>query len=228
MRTYKLHLIRHGLTEANSRGLYAGDTELSLSEEGIMILKDLAENCGYPPVEEVYSSPRVRCLETAELLYPGYRPVVIDGLKEVSFGKFEGKSAADLAGDRDFDAWVESGYRSVPPGGEKAVDFHERCRQGFEAVLSQMMKKGIFTAAVITHGAVIMNIMAAFSVNKRSFLDWQLGAGEGFTVVITPQLWMSGHIFEVRGMVPEGLYEEDSERDYDLVDIPEVEGEEHE
>ena len=33
MKTYKIHLIRHGQTEANAKGLYIGMTDLPLSPE---------------------------------------------------------------------------------------------------------------------------------------------------------------------------------------------------
>ena len=35
MKTYKIHLIRHGQTEANAKGLYIGMTDLPLSPEGL-------------------------------------------------------------------------------------------------------------------------------------------------------------------------------------------------
>ena len=45
MKTFKLHLIRHGLTDANFKGIYAGSgTDLPLSEEGTRQLKQLRED----------------------------------------------------------------------------------------------------------------------------------------------------------------------------------------
>ena len=44
MKNYRLHLIRHGMTEANRRGAYAGRrTDVELSPEGIRELLDLRE-----------------------------------------------------------------------------------------------------------------------------------------------------------------------------------------
>ena len=44
MKTYKIHLLRHGITEANADGRYIGRTDLPLSPEGLaaLLLKELS------------------------------------------------------------------------------------------------------------------------------------------------------------------------------------------
>ena len=45
MRSYKLHLIRHGATDANKEGRYiGGKTDLPLSQEGKREIKNLYED----------------------------------------------------------------------------------------------------------------------------------------------------------------------------------------
>lgn len=44
MITYKLHLIRHGQTEGNQKGLFVGRTDMPVSEEGF----DELSGCGIP------------------------------------------------------------------------------------------------------------------------------------------------------------------------------------
>ena len=41
MKTYKLHLIRHGMTEGNLNGQYIGRTELPVLPEGVTKLENL-------------------------------------------------------------------------------------------------------------------------------------------------------------------------------------------
>lgn len=48
MKTYKIHLIRHGQTEANAKGLYIGMTDLPLSPEGLAELLTLKREYTYP------------------------------------------------------------------------------------------------------------------------------------------------------------------------------------
>ena len=40
VRGYRIHLIRHGKTEANEKGIYIGNTDFPLSEEGRRELTD--------------------------------------------------------------------------------------------------------------------------------------------------------------------------------------------
>ena len=45
MKSYKIHLLRHGLTEANERGWYLGLTDLPLSPSGLAALLEQKKNC---------------------------------------------------------------------------------------------------------------------------------------------------------------------------------------
>ena len=50
MITYKLHLIRHGQTEGNQKGLFVGRTDMPVSEEGfdeLSRLRDTYESVSY-------------------------------------------------------------------------------------------------------------------------------------------------------------------------------------
>ena len=71
MKTFKLHLIRHGLTSGNLQGLYIGSgTDIPLCDEGRAQLAELKERFEYPQVDTVFSSPLMRAVETANILFP--------------------------------------------------------------------------------------------------------------------------------------------------------------
>ena len=56
MKTFKLHLIRHGITAGNLQGLYIGSgTDIPLCDEGRAQLADLKERFEYPQVDTVFS-----------------------------------------------------------------------------------------------------------------------------------------------------------------------------
>ena len=82
MKTYRIHLIRHGFTNDNIEGVYCGITDTSLCAEGKEQLQQMAEEYTYPDAQFVFSSPLKRCLETAEVIYPALKPVIIEGLTE--------------------------------------------------------------------------------------------------------------------------------------------------
>ena len=86
MRSYKLYVIRHGLSIANKKGVYLGSTDISLSEEGRQEIMSLVQQYEYPKVQKVYSSPLKRAVETAEIIYTNNLIENIDALRECSFG----------------------------------------------------------------------------------------------------------------------------------------------
>lgn len=60
MVTYKLHFIRHGMTDGNRTGRYVGRTDVPLCQEGRQELEALKQKYRYPEVQEVYCSPLTR------------------------------------------------------------------------------------------------------------------------------------------------------------------------
>ena len=70
MLTYKLHLIRHGMTEGNLKGQYIGSTDVEITTNGINELEKLKNDRIYPKCDIVFSSPMKRAVKTALFLYP--------------------------------------------------------------------------------------------------------------------------------------------------------------
>ena len=62
MKSYTIHLIRHGITEGNLLGQYIGRTDSPLAAEGIRALQDLKEKYKYPEAQAYYCSPMSRCI----------------------------------------------------------------------------------------------------------------------------------------------------------------------
>ncbi|MEG1932090.1 MAG: histidine phosphatase family protein, partial [Pygmaiobacter sp.] len=117
MKSYKLHLIRHGLTRANLEGIYVGSgSDLPLCPEGIAQLEELRRTYTYPKVELVLTSPLLRAQETASILFPGVRQIGIGDPREINLGSFEGKSAAELQNDPAFHDWLDPTKQTTPPG----------------------------------------------------------------------------------------------------------------
>lgn len=50
-----------------------------------------------------------RCLETAQILYPGQTPIFVPEWTEMDFGAFEGHNYQELAGDPAYQRWIDSG-----------------------------------------------------------------------------------------------------------------------
>lgn len=202
MKTYRLHFIRHALTKANEEGRYCGITETSVSEKGRQELIKKASEFVYPPADKVYVSPLKRCIETAAFLYPeGYARVVPE-LREMNFGDFEGKLITELQNLPEYKNFLKGGLDNPPPNGESLRSVVGRCVEAVDFIIKDMMKSGYESAAIITHGGIIMNIMGCFGLPKYPPNEYACDFGEGFTVLATAQLWQQSGSFEVAGMLP--------------------------
>lgn len=197
MKTYKIYLIRHGATDGNNRGEYIGITDLPLSLSGVAALTNLKGKIQYPFVEKVYTSPLLRCRQTANILYPQQSADIVDNLMEYNFGEFEGKTALQLESNPEFYKWT-SGQISSPPGGEDSTEFAKRICLGFHEIVEDMMANGINKAAVIMHGGAIMTLLSCCALPRRRSLEWTSDFGRGYQVVVTPSLYHSNGIIEVR------------------------------
>ena len=112
MKGYRISVIRHGLTEANEKGIYIGKTDLPLSDKGAAELAAKMDEFDYPAVHKVYSSPLRRCTETAEILFPYTDLCVVDDLRELDLGIFENKKVDELLENDDYKAWLSCRKRS--------------------------------------------------------------------------------------------------------------------
>ncbi|MBE6721130.1 histidine phosphatase family protein [Caproicibacterium amylolyticum] len=216
MQSYLIHLIRHGLTDGNLEGRYIGSTDISLCEQGKELLKEQKKQHPYPAAQVCYSSPMHRCLQTAKILYPELTPQVITDFRETDFGEWENKTAAQLAKeDPDFAAWMEGGKQVTPPGGENGGWFMQRTCAAFEHMVDGMLRQDIHSAAAILHGGSMMAILAAYGLPRAQFYDWMTQPGCGYSLRITPGLWMRSMVAEVYETIPpreEQTQQEQTER----------------
>ena len=201
MKTFKIHLIRHGFTDGNTQGRYIGNrTDLPLSPEAVRELQTLRKTVEYPDIEALYTSPMLRCRQSCNIIYPGFEPQVIDELTEYDFGEFEGMNAAQLEVIPEYTEWT-SGKIDAPPGGEKSTDFVKRQAMALNMIVRDMMQKGITNAAVMMHGGAIMMLLAACAVPRKHSVEWTSDNGRGYSIMITPSLYHSSGIVEVYDVI---------------------------
>ncbi len=201
MKTYKIHLLRHGMTEANTSGRYIGHTDLPLSPEGLAALLELKKTYQYPGGVRFFTSPLLRCRQTLEVLYPGCAAERVDGLSECDFGEWEGKSLQELKGDERFLRWMEGTDRSIP-GGEDSEAFRARVCDAFEGIVNNLIHSGDTEAVICTHGGVITLLMQLYGLPRLDPKDCLAAAGQGFTLRVTPSIWMSEPLAEALCIIP--------------------------
>lgn len=153
----------------------------------------------------VYTSPMLRCVQTAKLLFPNIRPYVVEDFREMGFGEFEYKNYAELSGDARYQAYIDSGGVMDFPGAETQERFRARVREAFEQCVMDnglMYELGPRVCGVVAeeeasmagrpekpfvfcvHGGTIMAILDAYSVPHRDYFEWQVPNASGFSGVL--------------------------------------------
>ena len=205
LKYYKLHLIRHGLTRGNFDGLYIGSgSDLPLCDEGRDDLRSLQNQFEYPAVPLVFTSPLRRATETAELLYPGVKTVVLEDLREMAFGQFEGRKLNELVKDPAFGAWMDPTSHAVPAGAEDRVSFYQRTGEMLMKMFEYMFKTHTEEAACVTHGGVIMSMLSQHALPQRKPEEWMTDPGCGYSVRCDAEMWMRDKLAEAFDVVPYG------------------------
>ncbi len=189
------------MTEANADGRYIGRTDLPLSPEGLRALLELKEKYVYPGAVRFFAGPLQRCRQTLEVLYPGCAPTVVPGLSEIDFGAFEGRRIAELKGDEQFLRWME-GKLPGTPDGESVEDFRSRVCAAFEAVVDELIHRGQTEAVVCAPGGVITLLMQLYSLPRLEPKDCLAAPGQGFTLRVTPSIWMNEPLAEALCVIP--------------------------
>lgn len=168
-----IYLIRHGATRYNEEHRYQGITDVPLSPAGRTALKR-ADFCP----ETVYVSPLSRARETAAILFPGAKQIVIPDFREMDFGTFEGRTAAELEHDPACRAWVEGGCTGRCPGGESLAEFSGRVWAAFTKLLEVRTERLV----IVAHGGVQMAILDRYARPHRDYFDWHAPCGGGFVL----------------------------------------------
>lgn len=157
-----VYLVRHGETDAMSRGLYGRAPGIALSEAGKLQANRLAEHLKNQSILAIYSSPLERTMETALALanLKGLSVQPAPAFIEVDQGDWTGLSWKEVHKDP---TWAHySTYRSGTscPNGEMAIDVQARAVRALDRLLHQHEEQHI---AIVTHADVIRAVICYYS-----------------------------------------------------------------
>ena len=208
MKSFTVYLFRNGLTKGNINAQYIGHTDLPITTDSISALKSIKAKHHYPEVDAVFVSPLKRCIESAEIMFPKNKALVINEFIEYNFGEFEGFTAEELKNNDDFKEWLRGDMNARPPYGESNAEFFSRICYAFERLVEGIIKSGTETVAIVGHAGVLMAILACYGLPEAPMAHWQMEAGYGFKLRITPSLWMRANKLEVTDTSPISMHKE--------------------
>ncbi len=169
-----LYFLRHGQTSGNRAKRYLGRTDEPLTPEAVLQVQTLMP----PKIDHLYTSPLLRCRQTAQLLYPTKPAKVIPALRECDFGAWEGKTHLDLEHDPQYQAWLMSGGTLPFPEGESRETFHQRTVQALEEILAHAQDEETLFFSI--HGGSIMSIMSHLTGRRADDFSFQVANGTGY------------------------------------------------
>ncbi|MCI8993313.1 MAG: histidine phosphatase family protein [Eubacterium sp.] len=181
----KLYLIRHSLTEGNLHRRYIGITDEPLCAQGI----ELAKQKRFPKAGKLYVSPMKRCVQTAEILYPGQPFECVAEFAECNFGLFENKNADELRNCAEYQQWIDNNGKSRFPNGESKEHFLRRCIAGLDKVAADCKWNHYDSAALVVHGGTVMNLMESYGSPRKAFYEWHIENASCYEVEMDMELW---------------------------------------
>ena len=159
-----LHLVRHGRTDANARGLLLGRADPPLAEVGRRQAAALATLI--PADARVITSPLLRARETAAAF--GMPVEVDERWIELDYGELDGTPLRDVPVElwRDWRA----NPMFVPPGGESLTSLGVRVRAACAELVDEIREHDV---VVVSHVSPIKAAIA-WALDTGDELSWRL------------------------------------------------------
>jgi len=152
------YYIRHGETHWNKENRLQGQKDIPLNETGVQQATDVAEQIISYPITTIVASPLQRARMTAEIISAamGKPVVVIDELKEVTWGDFEGSLK-----DENSEIWQHAWRQGKIFGNiEPYHDFVARVAVGVQRAL---LYEG--PVLIVAHAVVHVAVQQILSMN---------------------------------------------------------------
>ncbi len=161
----KIYFTRHGETLWNLEHRFQGWKDSELTEIGVKRAEFLGKRLEHVKIDKIFTSPIKRAKRTAEIIR-GNREievVEVEGLKEISFGKWEGMSTEEIKACEEYVDELENlfnkPYSYTSFEGENIKEFTERLFKTVEDIIRENKDKDIL---LVSHGMCVRYLTAYF------------------------------------------------------------------
>ncbi|MBA3640239.1 MAG: histidine phosphatase family protein [Acidobacteria bacterium] len=173
MTTTRLYLVRHGATQMTAENRFSGEVGAELSDEGRRQAARLGDRLQDDGISAVYASPLSRSMDTARIIAGacGVQPVVIEGLREISHGSWEGLTRREVEDryPKDYAAWEEDPFTFAPPGAESGVAVLARALPAIRQIITAHEGQSVL---VVSHKATIRLVLCGLlGIDARGYRD---------------------------------------------------------
>ena len=196
--------VRHGRTKTNITGCFTGRTDLEVVPESLAEMRQLAADHPYPAVDAVYTSPLLRCRQTAEIFFPDRIATPLNDLAEVDFGDLEGADVLKTFKEIGWDRFKIYDPTLSFPNGETLGAAIARAVAALDTIVADAREKDLRTVAVATHlmlcGAFLKH-HALPNVTREKFF---FANGYGIDTIVEPEEWETKRRIHYKGLLPDG------------------------
>jgi probable phosphoglycerate mutase len=181
-----LILLRHGATSLSLEKRFSGTggQDLPLDDSGVAQAHAAAEWVrGHGGVDALVTSPLRRCRETAAHVAEvvGLEPQVVDGLRETSFGDWDGHTFAEVREKwpAEMDAWLSS-TAVAPPGGESFDAVARRVGRALDRLIAEHPGQTVVAVSHVT--PIKMLVRTALGAPLSAIYRMELSEGSVTTI----------------------------------------------
>ena len=156
MQATRIVAVRHGETAWNVDTRIQGHIDIPLNDTGLWQAAQLGEALSGETIDAIYTSDLLRAHATAQAVArtTGAPLVAEPGLRERSFGHFQGRTFAEIEAELPEDAlrWRKRDPHYAPQGGESLVTLRERIERTVTTLAKQHAGEQI---VLVAHGGVL-------------------------------------------------------------------------
>lgn len=155
-------LVRHGETEWVHKNRLAGRIpDIHLNEKGVRQADEVAQRLAHLPLRAVYSSPILRCQQTAAPIARSHQLQICElpAMMEVQYGQWEGRELKELAKQKVWHTIQHFPSRFRFPEGESMIAVQFRAINALEELAQRHASEMI---VVVSHADVIKLALAHY------------------------------------------------------------------
>jgi 2,3-bisphosphoglycerate-dependent phosphoglycerate mutase len=180
-----LIFVRHGQSEWNALGLWTGQRDVALTEQGRAEARRAAEGLRDITLHKSYTSKLARAQQTlheikAALGHTELETTEHEALNERDYGEFTAKNKweiKDQIGDDEFTK-LRRNWDHPVPGGETLKDVHARALPFYEQHIQEDLRAGK-NVIVAAHGNTLRALMKHLDdVEDDKVHELEIGTGE--------------------------------------------------
>jgi len=179
-----VYLARHGETDWNREKRFQGSNDIPLNNRGRKQAIALGKTMSHNDVSAIYSSPKSRAVETAEIVNKELKTKleIVPDLREISHGVYDGLTMDEINSRHSdsIEKWRADRINIAPPEGESIRQCCERVIPVFESLVETTGDNPIM---IISHMIVTKSILLhLIGAPLESF--WRFGQGSAALNII--------------------------------------------